>query len=337
MQGTPAGEDVAAYPSVRHAPWTYPGRTLDGHFVLLDDRVVRLVGRLDEGLRLGAADGPRLDVVLAERGELPLAERTAILAYGANRCPGSLHQKMAQHGYVGPGPGLTLPCLEVVVPGVEVVWGGISEGGYVFADLLPGGPHVAAGVRLHVDLVDDDQRRVLHASEGVGAHGYALARLGPVPLAGGVLDQVLCYAGPAAPYLDAATGGPVGVAAVDATRRTIPSCDTGTMLQTIIDEHGLAPALEDALQLAPGTATARVVGGRINRGWWARRRSEVVDPGVLRAVQLLWQAFRAGCSPLSSAAAFAARGDLLAADTIDPDPFRVGRTFRRAGEGGPEP
>ncbi len=324
----PGGEPVAAFPAARHAPHTYPGRTIEGDFLLLDDRVLPIVGRRrSEPLQVGGADGPPLDELLRARGEASLAERVAVVGYGANRCPGSLHVKMSHHDYVSPGVGISIPSLLVEIPAVEVAWGGISEQGCAYADLIPSGDHVAEAVVVHVNLFDADQFRAINASEGVGRAGYALAHIGELDVGGPEPLPALCYAGPAAPYRSVCTGRPLAVSAVSARGRTIEACTTIALLQRLIDEHDLhdeVAALLPTHHLAPDPTAllAQHVSAAINRAWWLRRSSGVFASPAPDLLAMLWRALRSQAGPRSSFDAFAARNALLDAAHLDVDRYR---------------
>ncbi|MFE7447786.1 hypothetical protein ACFU7X_45825 [Streptomyces chartreusis] len=106
----------------------------------------------------GLLDGDRL---------LPLDrlvhdDRTPVLAFGSNACPGQLRRKMDAFGIVSP-----LPLVKARVTGLDVgVSAHVSRLGYVSASPFRAPGHAR---ELFLTWLDDEQLAVIDASEGVPA------------------------------------------------------------------------------------------------------------------------------------------------------------------------
>ena len=89
-------------------PESYPGDCPPGHYLLCGDQILPLEENYaGNGYDLFTAPGERvdLDAFLAESGASPVAERFPVLAYGANRNPGTLAIKFRHYGSPDPRGG----------------------------------------------------------------------------------------------------------------------------------------------------------------------------------------------------------------------------------------
>lgn len=324
-RGPGVSASVSEYPSARHVPSSYPGRAPSSSYLLLDDLVIGLSDGTAVSHVALDGDGSRLDDVLLARGEAALADRIPVLAYGANRCPGSLAVKMDHYGYRSPGSGLSLPTLAVGVGAADIVWGGLSEQGYAFADILPDEKLGAEELALHLNLLDKDQFRVMNESEGVGSGLYSLALIGPVTFSTGQqLDEVLCYAGPAAAYVSTALGQPLAVAPMQTRHRRLPACSTIEAMQLLIEENDLFREVQRLLGINRDQHTAARLSDAMNAEWWSRRRGAGRDARVHEVFAILWAAFRSRPFPRTSLEAFAGRGRLVQDPAAAAERFRLG-------------
>jgi hypothetical protein len=159
-------EDYAAAP--------YPGRRPTRAFVQTDRRVLGLGRRPDRSWAFTDADAGldlHLDDWLADRGEVGLADRSPLLCYGSNACPGKLQQ--LRDRMLLPGVVVMTPC---TLSGLAAAWcaGTRRLDGAVPATLVT----VRGSERHFLWWVAPEQWPVLDRCEGVGAR-YDLVVLGP--------------------------------------------------------------------------------------------------------------------------------------------------------------
>lgn len=226
---------VSSWYAARTHPHTYPGDHPESGFALVDDAVaaLRWTAPPDPGsLELGG--GPPLNVLLADRGLPPAEDRVPVLAYGGNRNPATLALKLRHYGYRPPGRGVVLPVLTARLGGLDVVAGGLSSQGYLFADLYGDETTRDSELAVHVLLPDHEQLRVLHESEGVGTGTYDVAVLGGVTLDGPTPAEgtvpVLAYLGRVPVFVSPRLGAPLALAAIRARGRGLPEFDCVGML-----------------------------------------------------------------------------------------------------------
>lgn len=223
--------------AARTHPHTYPGSHPDGGFVIVDDEVHPLTwdaapsGDRWAGLRVGVS---ALDDILAARKLPALADRIPVLAYGGNRNPATLDLKLRHYGYESPGEGVVLPVLTGTLRGFDVVAAGLSGQGYLYADLYADATTQETELAVHVLLLDRDQLRAVHDSEGVrsGLYGVAVVNgleLDDGPAAHGPCD-VLAYVTEGPVFVSPTLHTVVSFSAVRATGRTLPAFDATQML-----------------------------------------------------------------------------------------------------------
>ena len=123
------------------------------------------------------ADG--LDVALAQCGAAPMAERTAVLAYGANAAPTRLERKFASQT-----PGAVFPVIEARLHDFDIVYAShFSSYGS-----LPATPISSPGTAVQVAVIylDGNQLVRMHETE-LSRQSYVFGRLNCVRL---VLDEI---------------------------------------------------------------------------------------------------------------------------------------------------
>lgn len=264
----PDRSPVSAWVAARTHPHTYPGEHPPRAFVVVDDEVVLL----DDDL---AVNGVPVDQVLADRGLPSLALRTPVLAYGSNRNPATLALKLRHHGYRTPGRGVVVPVLPAVVPGIDVVAGGLSSVGYVFADLYAGAATRDTEVRLHILLLDDDQLRAIHDSERVGVGNYDVALLDGVAVPAVAHPvTVMAYVGRVPVFRSPALGSPLALATVPASGRTLPESGAVAALAHPVEALGLAAEVRAVIGgEGDGDDLAWDLGRYLNGQWWVRHHT----------------------------------------------------------------
>jgi hypothetical protein len=280
---------VTYWEAARSHPFTYPGEHPQGAFALIDDEV----GEVHRGstsdlssLVLPGHDGRALDDLLGARGLPTLEQRYPVLAYGGNRNPATLKLKLAHYGYASPGQGTVLPVLPVRVRGVDVVAGGLSGQGYLYADILADENTASTEIFAHLLLLDSDQMRVLHDSEGVRTDFYDVAVLPGVELAvpGATVQTVaaMVYVGVAPIIISPTLESPLAFAAVRATGRRFPEFGATAMLAHILEaveatalvRATVAPGQPDGAEsLADPFELASELMRYLNGQWWWRHHT----------------------------------------------------------------
>lgn len=146
----------------------YPGTWPDHSYVVDDDALVHVVepdASAPSGWVVRSGPAPTcLDDWLAERGAVPLAERSPVLSFGSNRCPA----KVVRQG----GPMLNLRC---TAAGLSAVWSHGTRGdGQVVATLVAADGHEEE--EFFVSMCTADDIALLDVVEGRGT-GYDLVPL----------------------------------------------------------------------------------------------------------------------------------------------------------------
>ncbi|WFE60824.1 hypothetical protein [Micromonospora sp. WMMD712] len=286
---------MSYWEAARSHPFTYPGAHPDGPFVLVDDEV----HDLDRNFAL--TGGTSLDDLLRTRSLPLIAARYPVLTYGGNRNPATLSLKMDHYRYTTPGRGTVIPVLPARIRGFDVVAGGLSSQGYLYADLFADERTAATELDVHVLLLDDDQLRVMHDSEGVRTDLYDVAVLHGVELPGFGESAALAYVGVASVVVSPLLNAPLAFEAVRATGRTLPAFDTTAMIAHMISASNLSVDVRatvtpgiveplDDMQLA--TELMRYLNGQ----WWWRQHT---GQHRLLACERLEKAIRAGLAATS--------------------------------------
>jgi hypothetical protein len=239
-------------------------------------------------LRLsGAAAGTSLDALLAERRLPGLEDRVPVLAYGGNRNPATLALKLQHYDYVSPGHGIVLPVLAATMRGFDVVAGGLSPQGYLYATLLADERTTDTELAVHVLLLDDDQLRVMNDSEGVRTGLYDVAALDQVRLAGlpGPAAEIsaLAYLSVQPVVISETVGTPLAFSAVRAIGRTLPEFDAVGMLAHILIATDLTEQTravvaagldgDGVMDLADPLVLADELMRYLNGQWWYRQHT----------------------------------------------------------------
>lgn len=324
---------TADWPAARSHPHTYPGACPAGPFAVVDDAVhpmrMRVEGDIGT-LEVGTGDGwCGVDRLLAERGLTPVAERVPVIAYGGNRSPGTLALKRQHYAYRSTGEGDVFLALKASLPGVDAVAGGLSDQGYLYADLYIG-PEVAdTEIDVWVLLLDRDGVRMLHDSEGVEVGAYACARFDGLTIDGwGAPVSAFGYAGGLPVFVSPETGTPLAFEAVAARGRVLPAHRPVAMLDHAIASLGLG----DRVRALTGIGDHPHVGEQamkfLNGQFWYRRHT--ADRRVESCEQLeqvIWEGLLGSSHPTTTAGVMGERGAILDnAVAYDlPDDYTVGR------------
>ena len=334
--GRPAGP-ATDWPAPREVPTTYPGTAPDGHYLLVDGRVVPLDVRRAGGndgerdrLTVTLEDGTPVDDVLAGVGLPTLAERVPVLAYGSNRSPHTLGLKFVHHGYEPPGGTVAVPVLAGTLTGLDVVAAGLSTQGYVYADVTES-PGTEISVLL--TLLDPEQAAAIHDSEGVGrglydcalVPGFSVAADGsdsgddPGGGPGAALD-VIAYAGRRPVFLSPETGAPVAFSAIAARGRRFAAYDQVDLMAHVLSTTGVAGEVAGLLGLGaddPPAEIARELARLLSGQWWYTHNThDMPMAAAIRAEELVGQALRSHAAARSTAERLAAEGAVLDLDAV---------------------
>lgn len=178
-----------------------------------------------------------------------LAGRTAVLAVGSNQSPEQLARKYAHL------PGTVIPMTRVWLDDFDVVYAThVTRYGSI-----PGNLHPAPGarVRLSVTWLDQDQLRVMHATE-IAGENYVFARLDDVRLAvdgGRTLDSVHAYVSLHGSLSH--DGAPVGLAAIRTENRPHGAMSQDQALALLAARAGHGGDLDDFIHEGVAEPAAR--------------------------------------------------------------------------------
>ena len=157
-----------------------------------------------------SADG--LDKVLAQFGAVAMAERTAVLAYGANAAPIRLKRKFASQL-----SGVIFPVIEARLHNFDIVYAShFSSYGALPATPIPS---LGTAVDVAVTYLDRDQLLRMHETELLH-QSYVFGRLGGIRLVLdtiGLLDSVHSYWSRHGSFTSGC--GPLALKAIDAEGR----------------------------------------------------------------------------------------------------------------------
>ena len=290
MPNEPVHADT--WPAARTHPHTYPGATPDHDYALVDGIVHRLRFADPDDLttaeiRQAGGGWARVDDELARRRLPLLGDRYAVLAYGSNRNPANLALKMSHYGYRSPGVGLVMPMVRARVRAAEAVAAGFSDQGFFYAGLLLGsGPDdpTADALDLWLNLVDVDQLRVLHESEGVGAGFYRAGVIDSVQLLELRAEvSAFVYLLDSAVPVERSTSMPLAFAHVDASGRQIPALGQTELFARLLPDPALTERLAalTGIEPAPMRSFAPELMKYLNGQWWYSRNTG--EPPLLGA------------------------------------------------------
>ena len=218
----------------------------------------------DGAVRILAVE--RVDATLARWGAAPMAERTAVLAYGANAAPERLRRKFAGHA-----PGMVFPVLGARLFDFDIVYAcHYSSYGALPATLAPSPGTV---VEVAVTYLDPGQLARMHETE-LPSQNYVFGRLEKITLRpDGLadLDAVHSYWTAYGYFADGA--GPVALSAVAAEGRRFAAAAQRAM-QIRALEH-LAPGRDLHQFIHENIADP---GLRRRRGLALRAKARPFDP-----------------------------------------------------------
>ncbi len=178
-----------------------------------------------------------------------LAGRTAVLAVGSNQSPEQLARKYAH------APETRIPVTRVWLDDFDVVYAThVTRYGSI-----PGNLHPAPGARVRLSLtwLDDDQLRVMHATE-ISGENYVFARLDGVALAvdgGMALDSIHAYVSLHGSL--SREGAPVGLAAIRTENRPHGALSQDQALALLAARTGHEGELDDFIHEGVADPAAR--------------------------------------------------------------------------------
>ncbi|MCB0964921.1 MAG: hypothetical protein KDA98_16715 [Acidimicrobiales bacterium] len=329
------GSTVHEWEAARSHPHTYPGACPAGSFVMVDEAVHRLVVA-PAGLGASTVDFGEstvaLEQLLEDRGLARIEDRVPVVAYGGNRNPGTIALKCRHYDYRSPGEGDVFVALRATMRGVDVVAGGLSDQGYLYADLFVA-PEVAdTEVDVWVLLLDREGLRMIHDSEGVTMGAYVCARFGGLQV-DGVAGEVegLAYAGALPVFRSPELDGPMAFASVSARGRVLSEFATVDMLDHALGALGLRQRAGELVGVGDHAELGAQVMKFLNGQFWYRRNTGDRRIESAEALEMaIWEGLLGQGHPLTTADAMRARGAVLATETAydPPDDLTVGAWWR---------
>jgi hypothetical protein len=208
-----------------------------------------------------------------------------VLTYGGNRNPATLRLKLQHYGYTSPGEGTVLPVLPARIRGFDAVAGGLSSQGYLYADMYADERTADTELLVHVLLLDGDQLRVMHDSEGVRSDLYDVVALDDVEF---VQDSrrfrfsAMAYLGVDPVVVSQLLDSPVAFEAVKASGRNLPEFETTAMLAHVLEAIGAVDEVRDVVGAGLGNPHEDLAGPHevaaelmryLNGQWWYRQHT----------------------------------------------------------------
>ena len=319
------------------APESYPGDCPPGPYLLSGDQIYPLTENgagNDYDLVTASGDRIELDAFLAESGATPVADRFPVLAYGANRNPGTLAIKFRHHGRQGQRGGGCIPVLKATLRGADVAACRLHGHGYFYGELLVASPFTAdTEIEVRVVLADLAQLRALNDSEGLREGMYSAAIVSDVLVSGiGKPISTLAYVTNTRVWSSPATGTPVGYSVIPATGRRYPAMTSRQLMDHVLDTCGLRPAASRITGLANDDALAHEISKYLNGQWWYQFNShDTPIPGYADLLGLVNSAMDAGTVDDHSRDRLAAAGLVLrTSEAFEPsDSLRLGSMLTR--------
>lgn len=263
---------VRDWKPARRFPETYPGDRPPGSYLLLDDKIYPLQFEHPLELWMKNDDGTvaSVDEMLKKFRLPPLKDRYAVLAYGGNRNPATLYIKFLNYNYCCPGEALAVPVLRGKISGADVVACGFSGQGYFYADLLQNSElSRKTRVEAWLALLDHDQLRAIHDSEGIRDGEYIAAKFGGVTIDGyDKTIKMIGYAGRKPNLLSPQLQLPLGFKSVVAEGRTIPEMTPLQMLDHLLDAYELREPVCEVTGLCNEANLAAELSEYMNGQWW---------------------------------------------------------------------
>ena len=278
---------MSNWEAARTHPFTYPGTHPAGGFALIDDVVNDVIWHEPprvESIGLGTSD-ILLNKILSDRRLPALQDRYPVLTYGGNRNPATLKLKLQHYGYTSPGVGTVLPVLPAQIRGFDAVAGGLSSQGYLYADMYADERTIDTELFVHVLLLDADQLRVMHDSEGVRSDLYDVMALDDVQI---VQDSqrftfsAMAYLGVDPVLVSHLLDSPIAFEAVRASGRNLPEFETTAMLAHVLEAIGAVDEVRAVVSAGlespnEGLASPRDVASEfmryLNGQWWYRQHT----------------------------------------------------------------
>ena len=264
---------VSSWRPARKFPDTYPGECPDGSYVLWHDQVHPLVkGNLDAPYILltnNRGGTQPLQSFLSQRAMPALIDRVAVLAYGANRNPATLHIKLRDYAYRRSGDNC-IPVLKGQLERADVVACGLHGQGYLYGELLLDERYTSTtSLDVRVLLLNLEQLRVMNDSEGIKSGMYALAAVPGARLEGcGGTLSALAYVANERVWRSPKLQSPLAFASVPASGRRLAAMSAIQMLGHVIEALDLANEVVSATGLAHDSSLPAELSKYLNGQWW---------------------------------------------------------------------
>lgn len=300
---------VKDWKPARHFPETYPGDRPDTSYMILDDHVLPLHFEDPDDLDGGyivEADGRHTpaDRLLAQLRLPVLADRYSILAYGANRNPGTIGIKLHNYEYRSPGKGLAVPVLRGKLLGADVVAGGLSGQGYLYGDLLVQSEFTTnTRIEAWLTLLDDDQLRAINDSEGINRGAYAMAQFPGFTVDGSDRELApLGYAGNRPVFVSPRLGKPLSFATIDAVNRSLPAMTPLEMFDHLMDVFDTRQVVREYTGIDEDEKMSAELAKYLNGQWWYHfTTGDNPIRGYRRVVALFDDLIKTHSEPVSTA------------------------------------
>jgi hypothetical protein len=191
---------VNNFKAARQHPLTYPGERPDFSYLLINRRVCPITvpkGNLEKAIvHLSRKRHIPLKKALEDLGVAPLEERFAMMGYGSNRNPATLHFKFENYNQEG-NVSNVIPVIKGSIRGVDAVAATFYGQGFIYADLWPDPRAANTEIESWLTLFDLDQLRSMNAAEHIDdPEVYAVGTFDGFRIAGSSKTfETMCYVG----------------------------------------------------------------------------------------------------------------------------------------------
>lgn len=264
--------NIRDWKPARQFPETYPGDRPSYSYFLINDSIYPIQFDHPLELRFENEVGETLHVdEVLKAFNLPLVkERFGLLCYGGNRNPATLYIKFLNYHYRSPGNGLAVPVLRGEISGADVVACGLSGQGYFYGDLLWNSAlSHETRVEAWLALLDSDQLRVIHDSEGISGGDYIAAQFTGVTINGSHKSiSPMGYAGRTPVLTSPKFKMPIAYKTVGAKGRTIPEMTAIEMLDHLIEGFDLREQVCTVTGIRNDVDLSMELMKYMNGQWW---------------------------------------------------------------------
>ena len=311
---------INTWKPARLYPLTYPGDCPDGSFLIINNEVVSLnASNPDDVFFMRDGENHSLNTWLKKQKLPLLKDRIMVLAYGANRNPATLKIKFENYNYKYIDQPLVVPVFKAKLKNADVVASGLHGQGYFYADLLLESRHtLGTEIDVWINLLDEDQFRVIEESENVSKGLYTLGQIDHITLSESNLQiTALAFLSASVTLIYQQTNTPVAFENVFAQNRKIIAMSTSEMLRQFIRDFSLIDEIQRLANISYDTNFAQKFSNYLNVRWWEKfKNPKFEDPNYTTILKSFNHAIQSGKAENTTAENYNKMGKLVKPKSI---------------------